>query len=210
MSFPVEVTSVLTGASPSQLAYWRRTSLLTPEVERRPAALYSFRDLIALRTFVRLREATSLQSIRRALSELDRMDLTEHPAHYQLVSHGNSIVLVEDDRQVDLVAQPGQEVLANLANIFAPFTNRQGRVVVDFRRPRRHLEVREHRMGGWPTIGGTRIPYETIAELAADGSVDPDDVRHYYPTVNAAAVEDAVSFAQEVNNARLRKSRATS
>lgn len=202
MSFPVEVTSVLTGATLSQLAHWRKTSLLEPEVSRRPRALYSFRDLVALRTVVRLRQDTSLQAVRKALAQLERMDLTDHPSRYQLVTQGRSIVLIDADRQIDLVASPGQEVVASLGDVFAPFRTTRGRDVVDFLRPRRSLEVREHRMGGWPTIVGSRIPYDTIAELVADGSVQPGEVSHFYPHIGPRQVRDAVSFAEEVRAVR--------
>lgn len=207
MSFPVEVTSVLTGATLGQLAYWRssRAPLLPPEVQRRPA-LYSFRDLVALRTVVRLRRETSLQAVRAAFNQLSDMDLTDHPSRYRLVAQGKSIVLsLDDGRGIDLVAQPGHDVLATVEDIFKPFTTKQGRQVADFRRPRHHIEVREHRMGGWPTIEGTRIPYETIALLVEGGEVSPDQVSRFYPTVTADAVSDAVSFAEEVAGARSTK-----
>jgi uncharacterized protein (DUF433 family) len=173
-----------------------------PELERRPKALYSFRDLMALRTVVKLRSSNSLQAIRRAFAQLEAMDLTEHPSHYSLVSEGRSIVLVEEERYVDLVERPGHETLATLSDVFAPFTTRQGRNVVSFTSPRSQLEVREHRLGGWPTIRGTRIPYDSIADLVADGSVDAEGVRHYFPSVAPDAVADAVSFAEEVQQAR--------
>lgn len=202
MSFPVEVTSVLTGATLSQLAYWRQTDLLVPELERRPRALYSFRDLVALRTVVHLRSDNSLQAIRRAFQQLARMDLTDHPSTYTLASRGRSIVLQHKDGETDLVGHPGDEVIANLGDVFAPFRTAQGRNVVDFRRPRHRIEVREHRMGGWPTIEGTRIPYDTIALLVADGTIPRDRVSAYYPTVSREAVDDAVSFAEEVDSVR--------
>lgn len=202
MSFPVEITSVLTGASVSQLAYWRQTGLLVPELQRTPRALYSFRDLMALRTVVHLRSGTSLQAIRRAFTQLEAMDLTEHPSRYRLVREGRSIVLVGEGRHVDLVEAPGQETLATLSDVFAPFTTHQGRDVASFTRPRSHLEVREHRLGGWPTIEQTRVPYDVVSDLVADGSVRPEQVTHFYPSVPADAVADAVSFAEEVKSTR--------
>lgn len=200
MSFPVEVTSVLTGATLGQLQYWRssRNPLLRPEIQARPA-LYSFRDLVALRTVVRLRRETSLQAVRAAFNQLADMDLTDHPSRYRLIAQGKSIVLsLDDGRGIDLVAQPGHQVLATIEDIFKPFTTKQGRQVADFLRPRSHIEVREHRMGGWPTIEGTRIPYDTIALLVQDGDVTPDQVSRFYPTVTPDAVGDAVSFAGDV------------
>jgi len=57
------MAAALSGATISQLRHWRsvRTGpLLAPEISTAPRAVYSFQDLLALRTFVRLRENTSL------------------------------------------------------------------------------------------------------------------------------------------------------
>ena len=198
--FPVDLASVLSGASLSQLAYWRRAAnpILMPEHGTIPRALYSFRDVVALRTVVKLRRDTSLQAIRSAFRTLHDFDLTAHPSEYRLVSHGSSIVLVTKDEAMDLVKNPGSLMLATLDGVFAEFTNKQGRQVVDLIHPRPHLDVREHRLGGWPTAQDTRVPYDSVALLMATGEVGPEDVARFYPTVSAAAAADALDFAREV------------
>lgn len=203
MAFPAELTSVLTGASMSQLSGWRTApALITPELQTRPRALYSFRDIVALRTFVRLRKDLSLQKIRFAMATLQDYDLTDHPSNYQLVTDSKTVFLVEGERAMDLVKKKGQEVIASMADVFAPFTNYQGDEVVDFRQPRQHIEVREKRMGGWPTIAGTRVPYNTIALLLSDGTVPPEDAEFYYPNVSALAAMDATDFDNSIRSKR--------
>ncbi|WP_377271323.1 DUF433 domain-containing protein [Peterkaempfera sp. SMS 1(5)a] len=196
MSFPVDLTAALSGASVSQLHGWRRTHLLEPEVQENPVR-YSFRDVVALRTFVRLRSQLPLQRIRKAMNQLRKWDLTDHPASYTLLTEGDSVFFVQDSRAIDLVRRPGQEVILSLADVFAPFENMQGREVADFRRPRPCLEVREQRLAGWPTVLGTRVPYDTVAKLVV-GGVDPKDVRRFYPTVDKRSALDAVDFHGEV------------
>lgn len=196
MSFPVDLTAVLSGASVAQLHNWRRTHLLEPEAQENPVR-YSFRDIVALRTFVRLRSELPLQRIRKAMDQIRRWDLTAHPASYTLLTEGDSVFLVQEERAIDLVRRPGQEIILNLADVFAPFQNMQGRDVADLRKPRPALEVREQRLGGWPTIHGTRVPYDTVAKLVA-GGVDPQDVQRFYPTVDRRSAEDASDFHQEV------------
>lgn len=199
-SFPVDLTSVLTGASVGQLAYWRRPSrqLLVPEVSAKPA-LYSFRDLLALRTVVRLRRTHSLQAVRTAFNSLREFDLTEHPSQYQLVAHGRSIVLIQEGAEaMDLVKSPGSYLLATMDDIFAQFETRNGRQVVDFLAPRPHLAVWEKRLGGWPTAENSRVPYDSIASLMATGEVAAGDVPYYYPSVTPAAATEAASFAAKV------------
>ncbi|WP_270264415.1 DUF433 domain-containing protein [Kocuria marina] len=197
MAFPVDLTSVLTGVTPSQLASWRRSGLLVPEVSSRPVR-YSFRDLAALRTLSRLRSDIPLQRIRKAFEGLSSLDLTDHPSKYVLASLDNTVVLVEENGEMwDLVRWRGHGVLATLEDVFETFENFRGDTVVDFRRPRAHLEIREKRMGGWPTIADTRIPYDSIAALVAHGA-DSETVTNLYPAVSAGAIEDAVSFGKQV------------
>ncbi|MFJ4208803.1 DUF433 domain-containing protein [Paenarthrobacter sp. NPDC089675] len=206
MAFPSELASVLSGASMSQLIHWRATpALLVPEVASRPRALYSFRDIVALRTFVRLRSELPLQRIRTALSTLQNYDLTDHPSSYKLITERKTIFLVDEDGSdaVDLVERRGQTLLLSMAHVFAPFTNMQGQDVVDFRQPRANIEVRERRMGGWPTIAGTRVRYDTVALLLEDGSVSAEDAHFFYPQVTRQAALDAVDFDSSVRDRRL-------
>ena len=152
MSFPVELTAALSGASVHQLQRWRSSGLLMPELTDRKPALYSFRDVVALRTVVWLRSEVSLQKIRTAVSKLPEYDLTDHMSEYQFATDGRTIAVSTDEGYLDLVKKPGQYQLFNLAQIFEPFVAKSGENVVDFRRPREHLSVDARRLGGWPTI----------------------------------------------------------
>lgn len=203
--FPPALTSVLSGASRYQLKSWRSTGLLIPEVSRSPV-LYSFRDVIALRTVMRLRTESSLQKVRTAFANMPEFDLTKHPAEYKFGTDGKTIWVIDDEgRGMDLVKNPGQYEIFTLADIFEPFTTKNGRDVVDFRRPKPYLRVDGERMGGWPTIKDTRVPYDTVASLI-DDDLTPADVSYYYPTVPIAAVRDAVEFAELVKAAGRRAS----
>jgi len=163
--------------------------------------LYSFRDVVALRSVVKLRSVKSLQKIRKAFRNMPSLDLTEHPSAYSLVDTGASILVVKNDGEgVDVLQTPGQTQLANLEEIMNPFTTDEGNKVVGLLRPRARLEVREQRLGGWPTIEGTRVPFDVIANLIADGSVTAASVSSYYPSVSEAAALDALDFARSLPN----------
>lgn len=204
MSFPVELTSVLSGASKGQLSSWRKPTrpLLVPEIATRPKVLYSFRDVLALRTLVYLRKEVPLQRIRKAFDSLHAWDLTDHPSRYRLTTDGETIFLVDEDGATDLVWSPGQKVLAEIGDVFKPFNNRQGNAVVDFLNPRPRLSVRATRMGGWPTVAGTRVPYDTVANLVAGGDISYSEVSRHFPTVAPEDVPDAVSFDDQVRAAK--------
>jgi DNA-binding transcriptional MerR regulator len=80
LPYTTKMAAALSGATVSQLRHWRgpRTGpLQAPEIAAAPQAFYSFRDLLALRTFVHLREHTSLQRIRVAIGNL--RDLSRPP-----------------------------------------------------------------------------------------------------------------------------------
>jgi uncharacterized protein (DUF433 family)/DNA-binding transcriptional MerR regulator len=198
MTFSLELASVLSGASVSQLRRWHRTDLLHPEISRQRPMLYSIKDVIALRSFVKLREKVSLQKVRKAMDHLNIDDLTDHPGNYEYGSDGSTVVVRKDDELIDLVKHPGQTVVATLEDIFAPFTNRSGAMVPPFLQPRPHLEVDPRRSGGLPTIAGTRLVYENVAALVRSGEVAYDRVGHYYPGVSPEAVADAVDFDESV------------
>lgn len=194
MAFPVELASVLTGASLHQLRRWRTSQLVVPGVHAARPMLYSFKDLATLRTVMWLRTATSLQKVRRAFSNLSTYDLTDHPSQYRFATDGASISVWTDEGFLDLVRNPGQYKIHTLADVFRSFTNKAGDQVVDFERPLTHLRVNARRMGGWPTIEGTRVPYDSIALLLDGGQVQPGDVGRFYPAVSEAAALDAVKF----------------
>src|SRR2546421_12246649 len=111
MAYEPKLAAALSGVTTRQLTYWRTTRVLVPEVSANRPVLYSFRDLVALRTFAYLRGDRSLQSIRRALRTLADMGETDHLSRYRLESQGRrSIALVKDQGAVDLVERPGQRL----------------------------------------------------------------------------------------------------
>lgn len=193
MSFPIQLTAYLTGTSICQLRNWKRTNILIPEINAERPMLYSFRDLVALRSLAVLRASNPLQRIRRAINELSAQDLTEHISEFRFATDGRSIKVWTDSGFMDLVENPGQWELKSLEDIYAPFNNFQGRLVPDFRKPRPHIEVKPQRLGGWPTIAHTRIPFDVIADLYEDDDMTPDEVREFYD-IDDSGINDALDF----------------
>jgi uncharacterized protein (DUF433 family)/DNA-binding transcriptional MerR regulator len=202
VAYSTRMAAALSGATMGQLRNWRQDRgngpVLCPELSARPA-LYSFRDVLALRAFAHLREDVSLQKIRKALATLKRLGEAEHLSSYRLVADGDSIVLAGDSHSTDLVTRPGQNVIVTLADVLEPFTPRPGVVVPHLLRPREHVTVDPDTQGGQPVITGTRVPYDAVAELVADG-VPPEEISEYYPPVTPGAAQDAVAFALYVDS----------
>ncbi|GAA2043373.1 hypothetical protein GCM10009720_25270 [Yaniella flava] len=203
MGFPEDLTSALTGASVYQLREWRNKGLLIPEVRRLRPPLYSFRDLVAVRAVVFLRSQVSLQRIGKAFKALKELDLTDHPSRYAFGVHDKDIsVETADGDIIDLIGKKGQHNLFRLDQIFRPFENFKGNEVVDFEHPRPNLELNHGRLGGWPTITGTRVPYQNVANLLTGGDYSVKDIEAFYPSVSVDAVDDAVSFHEQVKSLR--------
>ncbi|WP_084958990.1 DUF433 domain-containing protein [Thermoactinospora rubra] len=204
MSYSPKLAAALSGATLRQLAHWRnagtgRGAVLVPEVSARRPVLYSFRDLVALRTCVKLRNDASLQKIRRALDTLrDDLREREHLSEYRLVADGSTIYLVEPGQATDLVHRKANIVIHEMVDVLRPFY-RDGRHIPDLLRPREHVAVDPAVRGGIPVIEGTRVPYDEVAGLLRDG-VPAERIAEYYPSVSAGAARDAVDFADYVDS----------
>ncbi|MBS6071726.1 MAG: DUF433 domain-containing protein [Actinomyces urogenitalis] len=199
MAFPLNLTSVLTGVTPAQLHTWRAKGLIVPEVRPKRPPLYSMRDLIALRSIAKLRNEVSLQKISKAFANLNVLDMMDHPSAYRFGTDGTTIFVEGPDQDVyDLVVHPGQRDMFTFEELTGTFLNFRGDTVVDFRRPERYLEVEPARMGGWPTIAGTRVPYDTVAQVIDGHEITVENIGDYYPGVSAEAALDAVAFDQKV------------
>jgi uncharacterized protein (DUF433 family) len=211
--FPVPLTSVLSGASIRQLAYWRKHvstfgPLLTPEGRRGRAFLYSIADVVALRSIVYLREEKSLPKIRRAVDVLRAIEADDwtHLSDYTLRRSVSTIYVVRPDGSaLDLEAHPGHEMVRSneqidavpMREVLAAFTSHSGRDVPDFRNPRPHLSIERDVLGGYPVLDGTRIPYDAVASLVADG-VSAEAVLRLYPTAPLASLQPARELSELV------------
>lgn len=204
MTYSTQMAAALSGATPGQIRSWRQDRgpgpFLQPELGTKPRALYSFRDVLALRAFAQLRQGFSLEALRRAVNTLRELGEIDHLSSYSLVAEGKSIVLYgDDDHGTDLLKSPGQRVIATLADIIEPFAPRPGVLVPHLLRPYEHISLNPQTQGGRPVITGTRIPSSDVAALLRDG-VPPDKVSDYYPTVTAAAARDAERFTLYIDS----------
>jgi uncharacterized protein (DUF433 family) len=124
-----------------------------------------------------------------------------HLSEYTLVSEDKSIFLVTKDSAIDLVKRPGQTIMAEMSDVLGPFVTRGDIEVPALFQPRTHIAVHPDVRSGHPVIAGTRVPYENVAGLVADG-IPPEDVRNYYPSVDAPAAADALTFSRYVDSWR--------
>lgn len=206
MAFPVPIASVLTGATVAQLAYWRKNTpsapaLLVPEGKRGGRYLYSWADVVALRSIVYVRSEKSLPRIRRAVATLRALEAEEwtHLASYTLISSKKSIfVRTPTGQLLDVGEHPGtvlEEIL--MRDVLEPFETRTGRDVPALKRPRPHITVDPGVLGGYPVLAGTRVPFDAVAALASE-NLDVAEIRMIYPSARGEAIHDALAFAKQV------------
>ena len=207
MAFPVPIASVLTGATTAQLAYWRKQTpsaeaLLVPEGKRSGRYLYSWADVVALRSIVYLRSEKSLPRIRRAVQILRSIEAEEwtHLASYTLISTDRTIIVKTPEGQLLDVGEHPATVVSEvlMRDILEPFMTGTGRPVPALKRPRPHITVDPGVLGGYPVVQGTRVPFDAVAALAAD-DLPAAEIVAIYPSVAPDAVWDAVDFARQVS-----------
>jgi uncharacterized protein (DUF433 family) len=162
--------------------------------------LYSYRDLVALRMFVRLRGDLSLQRVRRAVAWLQ----ADHPdahlsAHTLRAVPGQqtAVWIAPDGGYIDVVEHPGQGLKVVMDDIFDSFETRSGRRVPALAEPTDGVTVDPDVRSGYPVIKGTRIPYNVVASLHADG-MDAREIARLYPSITERQVRGAAELADLV------------
>ncbi|MBN8883008.1 MAG: DUF433 domain-containing protein [Salana multivorans] len=216
MAYPLALTAALTGVTKSQLLAWRKSGLVAPEVQAKRPPLWSFRDLLLLRSLAYLRAHVSSQKIHKGFRNLHEVQKSEapddvevvfaHPSAYQFGTDGKTIFIgTPSGLAYDLlrgVHEGGVQPLIFSAELMlGEFANWKGAAVAPLATPAPHIQVRPRRMGGWPTIADTRVPFDLIAQLVDYKTVFPEDVTRFYPSVSAEAARAAVEFARHVSGA---------
>lgn len=194
MAYNTKLASYLSGASKAQLDGWARGGVLRPEISSNPR-LYSFRDIVALRTIAKLRSMVSLQRIRTALGTMKDQEFTDPLSVYRFATDGKTVKLWTDEGWLDLVANPGQFHLYGLGNIYDSFPNWRGETVPPLLAPHEGIEISPERLGGTPVISGTRIPFDLVVDLCTGSdALDPDEMKEMYPFIQASDVQQAIEF----------------
>lgn len=202
MAYNTQLAAALSGATTGQLSRWRRPTAQAPAALVPEHGLvggrwlYSFRDLVALRTFVLLRETTSMQLIRRSVATLDRFEDREHLSTYTLYrldragktvdlewAHEGSVVSLGRGGQTRLPLAPMQDVLGAFE---VSLHGQAPRVVPDLYSPHEHVSVDPEVRSGYPVIAGSRVPFDQVATLIEDG-YPASAIGTLYPSVDPEA-----------------------
>lgn len=200
IAFTADTVSTLTGLSIRQLQRWDRTGFFSPSLadseRRRPhSRIYSFQDVVALRTIARLREQGASFSELKKVGEFFASNQSEAWTGRRFFVVGKRVFFTHDEAVI--AARPlGQRVEQTVLDLEPVIEDLVERVQL---LPNRHAdeigEITHDRliMGGAPVIAGTRIPTATIAWFH-DHGYSHDAILREFPRLERGDVEAAIAF----------------
>lgn len=207
-AYTADRASALSGVPKSTVHYWARHDILVPSISSERIKLWSYPDLMGLRTIYWLRQsktatvgysvsATSMPAVRRALKRLHELDLelwTEERGPSVAVNRRGEVFFTEVGG-VSTVA--GQRVLeGDWLDLIAPFETEQG-LAPDLYAPRPSLRIIPGKLSGSPHIVRTRI--ETIALAALEHRGLPEDkIAALYPLAPRKAIAEALDLEHQL------------
>lgn len=205
-AYMTERAAALSGVPKSTTYYWARKGYLLPSVSQKPL-LWSYTDLLALRTIYWLRQPksaferdvppTSMPKVRRALRQLRDLDLdlfAEGQSTLAITLAGE-IVINADAVPLQLI--DGQYLERNLVNILGPFDGLEGTKGPDLLWPRPTVQILPGKISGAPHISGTRVPTQSIYALAGRG-FSVDQLAKIYPFVSRDSLSESIDLETQL------------
>jgi uncharacterized protein (DUF433 family) len=196
LAFTPDQVSRVTGLSRRQLAYWEQTGFFAPAYidSSRPrfGRMYSFKDVVGLKTVARLRDRLPLQELRRIGAWLhERYDEPWNALTFYVAGQSVVFEAPSGDRRV---AGSGQMVLPiHLAEVERDVTNATDELRRrDSRQVGRIVRNRFVQHNTW-VIDGTRIPTRAIWEFAEAGCT-AEEIRAEYPGLEPDDISAAIDF----------------
>lgn len=193
----------------STVHWWARNGILVPSVSAERVKLWSYSDLMGLRTIAWLRAsktapdghsvpATAMRAVRRALRELEDLDLgvwsTRGGPNVAVDRHGR--IVLGGDQQPHHV--DGQALLdAKMLDVLRPFAIDRLTRGPDLVAPRPRLRIVPGKLAGAPHVRETRIETQALAALGARG-MGVQRIRALYPAIEVGDVEDALDLEREL------------
>jgi uncharacterized protein (DUF433 family) len=209
-AYPADRASALSGVPKSTIHYWARTEVLIPGISPERVKLWSYPDLMGLRTIYWLRQsktasdgaavpATSMPAVRRALASLRELDLdlwTEEHGPSVAVSRTGEVFFSAPDFVGDVRGQRALD--ADLLDLIAPFITEQG-AAPDLYAPRPSLRIVPGKLSGSPHIVKTRIETLALAALEQRG-LSEGKIAALYPIAPPAAISEALDLEHQLRS----------
>lgn len=198
-AFSIERASRLTGLSASRLRRWDQIGLYSPEFadedrSLRYSRVYSFRDIVGLRTLAQLRERVPLSELRKLGDWLHR----NHDAPWSSLRFylmGRKVLVADPDSGLKMTLRPlGQQPLPEFEMDEIAQDTRRAIDRLRERQPENVGKIVRHRhvLSNAPVLAGTRIPIAAIWEFH-EGGYDTPAILREYPQLLPGDIEAAVA-----------------
>lgn len=206
-AYTAERASALSGVPWSTVHQWARTETLVPSVSPTRVKLWSYTDLLGLRTIYWLRHpkpapdgseipATPMNKVRAALRCLEELDL-------ELWEHDEPTVRVERQTGEIWIGKPGEALPSSgpdrleVLDLVKPFETEEQLVGPDLVRPRPRLRMIPGKLAGAPHIERTRLETEALGSLGKRG-LGAEDIYALYPRFEHGGIDDALSLESQL------------
>jgi len=207
-AYTADRAAALSGVPKSTMHYWARREILVPSVSSLRVKLWSYADLMGLRTIQWLRHekanprggevpAASMGAMRRALAALAELDLS------LWTEDGGPAVAVDPAGELYLLAPEGPQAAGGqraidggMLDLIAPFDGGDYRGP-DLWAPRPSLRIVPSKLGGAPHVYGTRVETEALAALRERG-MGRGAIARLSPRIDARALEDALDLEAQL------------
>lgn len=201
MAFTAQQIARLARVTERQLRYWEQTRAFRPtyieQHDRGPfRRIYSFQDLVSLRTIARLRGLVSLDELRRVGAYLHQY--SDQPWSGLAVRvYGNHLAFRDPRSGAWMSGEPlGQLVLTlELEDVSAESEGDVHQAMT--RSPEDYGRITRNRniMSNVWVFAGTRIPVEAVTSLRQSG-MSAEEILAQYPSLVPADIEAALAHGE--------------
>lgn len=196
IGFDTDQTVRLTGLNSGKLRYWATTGFFQPSIGHgRPgyAPIYSFKDVVALRTIARLREQAPLQELRRVGDWLAGRDDSWSSLRFWVVN--KKVVFADPHTGEPVEAISGQEIIEiELAPIIDE-VEEAIRKLSDRSDKVGKVSKRRRVSSNAARIAGTRVRTSAIWSFH-QGGLSIEAILKEYPGLEARDVKAAIAYEQ--------------
>lgn len=209
-AYPAHRAAALSGVPQSTVHYWSRKEILVPSISPERIKLWSYADLMALRTIYWLRQSkkspegrdvpkSTMPAVRRALKQLADLDLevwTEDSGPRVRVDRGGQIHVAAHGEAIN---PAGDRTLnADLLDLLAPFTTNEGLHGPDLQAPRPRLRIVPGKLAGSPHVEHSRVETQALAALA-EREIPAVKIYRLYPGLDREAVDEALDLERQLH-----------
>ncbi len=210
LAFTLEQASRVTHIPERRIRYWDNTGILGPSLANKEdrgaySRIYSFRDLVGLRTIGVLRDrfGVSLQCLRAVTERLKKHADTPWSELRFSVSGRHLFFRDPESRLMLSALSPGQIALVESLDLISVARDTERRAMTLTERTQDQIgQITRNRyiVNNRPVIAGTRIPSAAIWDFHEAGYSN-EEILKEYPRLTPADIESAIAF--EVNARQL-------